>query len=153
IQVNPPTANSGQLSSVLVEGANDRFATHLNLARCFFGARERASGPAWGGQDAVTLDGAATVFAEQCTFGPHVALFHCRQPGSQSPPSVTLKECSALLVNGAAFQAEEKAPYKLYVQHCLFSRPESPGAFAPAVLIKQNGADGAVTFYKGSGNR
>jgi serine/threonine protein kinase len=87
--------------------------TQVVLKNCFFSH----------GQAAVAVRGWGDVRADSCAFGPHGALFHLRGRGKASQVGVTLKDCSAFVVNGPAFRLDEGGVYNISSQNCVFSCP------------------------------
>jgi hypothetical protein len=157
LQVNPPDANQGQLSSLAIESLNSRaVAQPVEVRHCYFGFREPdpAAGTGTpGGQDAVTVTGPATVRLTDCALGPHSALVHLRGGAGGGRGDVRLQHCSALLLDGAAFQVSDGAACRLDVRDSIFSRPSTPSlSGAAATLVQQTGEGGDVRFH-GYGNR
>jgi hypothetical protein len=155
VQADPPrtdpAGDPSWLSSLVVTDA------HARLKSCYFGTREnsgRMSGTAApDNQEAIALDGSASVTAESCAFGPHTTLFQLRK-GHRPEAKLTLVRCSSLLKDGSVFQlGEGLAAGRLVVHGCLFSHVEGPSsAGGSATLIQQIGGEGRLLF-EGSGNR
>jgi serine/threonine protein kinase len=80
----------------------------LEFSQCFF----------MGGQSAVAADGSADLFASNCAFQSHGALFHLRGHGSAH---VKLDHCSALVVNGPALRIDDDVACQFTVEHSIFS--------------------------------
>jgi hypothetical protein len=77
------------------------------------------------GQDAIAVEGAADIVAEDCGFGPHNALFHLRGKNNKPESKIHLRDCSAFVVNGPAFRLDEQAFCELWLDYSIFSCPES----------------------------
>jgi hypothetical protein len=141
----PATQVQGRLSSVAVEGPRgDGLKPTLTLTRCDFRR----------GQHAVTLAGPVRAAATDCSFGPHAALLHLRGAGPAPAIELSLKHCSAFVVNGPAFRLDEGTSCQLDVRFCIFSCPgEGPRADGPrAVLVWQAGDDPDPFRYVGQRN-
>ena len=100
------------------------------------------------------LLGRASIYSQNCCFGPHsAALLHLRDTGGPDENGtgtlVRLEHCSALLENGAVIWAEDGAGGTIQVGHCLFSRPTANGDEAGAVLVRQTGAVAGPLAYQG----
>lgn len=156
IQLNPPQAGSvptmdadqGWLSSITVEGAPTQ-RPNLVLNNCYFGARQEG-----GGQNAILVNGPASIRASQCGFGPHAAWFHWRgQPGQEA--DLRLNNSSGFLTEGVAFLFHGLGVCHLQIQDCLISCPissqERPGR--TACLVQQTGRLATDFQYVGKGNR
>jgi serine/threonine protein kinase len=138
VQRKPPT--TGWQADVIVAKAKVR------AEACSFISVARARTP-----EAVAVLGAANVVLSHCAFGPHAALVHLRQ-GATNSADVRVNNCTAMLVDGAAFQVDEDvASCTLAANHSLFSRPILADEPAGDVyLIRQNGD--ATVSYEGHGN-
>src|SRR5262249_23537801 len=106
VQVDPPYGDAGgadpiRLSSLVVENAS------ATLAECYFVSLVKNGRPlnAIDNQSAVTLGGGATVEVHSCAFAPHSVLFHLRKSGG-ADPKLTVSRCSALMLDGTAFQVD-----------------------------------------------
>ncbi len=75
------------------------------------------------GQDAIALDGPGNVTLENCAFGPHNALVHLHGKYDGQESNLTLKNCSAHVVNGPAFRLDDDASCKLLLHYCMISTP------------------------------
>jgi predicted Ser/Thr protein kinase len=71
-----------------------------------------------GGQSAVGVHGPAQVFASNCAFKPHGALFHLRGQGTAH---VKLEHCSALVVDGPALRIDDDIACQLSADYSIFS--------------------------------
>jgi len=180
-QYQPSFADSERLTSLLVDGTHPGPKPSVTLESCVFlgpheapipllDGEERRAKPtpeefakdiAYGGQDAVTVAGAASIQAENCAFGPHASLFTF-EGGSQTTSKATIQHCTALASSGewSAFRfADGAACDSLELRHCLFTRPDgiAPAAGGimmearKAVLIRQAGL--ARVRYEGFDNR
>src|SRR5262249_23685806 len=78
------------------------------------------------GQTAVALDGAATVHADNCAFGPFGANFHLFGDSDPFATELKLTHCSALVAGGPVFRID-KARCRLTVQSSLFTHPHQGG--------------------------
>jgi hypothetical protein len=146
LQRSPP--GMGRLADIAVDGAIAKEAPpSLNARECRFVCdppRARTS-------EAIALSGAARVGLTNCAFGPHAALVHLRERGSDAA-DVRLTGCSAILAEGAVFRIDDLAG-RFVVQHSLFSRPVTADEVGQgAVLIRQEGG-GNVDTFAGQGNR
>src|SRR5207247_7554192 len=98
LQAQPAKWDKASLSSIVVQTARPE-APVLHLSACYFaGARDRVTrretdkghaevtalaGVDRGGRDAVTVLGKAKVWAHNCAFGPHAALFRLQGSGKR----------------------------------------------------------------------
>jgi serine/threonine protein kinase len=105
------------------------------------------------GQDAVALEGAAHIIADNCTFGPHGAFFHLR--GDKKPESrIQLEDCSAFVVYGPAFRLDEQARCEVIVKNSIVSCPEPSLSFDDqALLLQTDDGDSPHVRYFGTRNR
>jgi serine/threonine protein kinase len=176
IQYQPSFSDAERLTSLLVDGTRPGPKSEVRLQGCVFLGPHEFSFPsneeeekrvkpaiadiAKGGQDAVTVAGAANLHAESCAFGPHTALF-AFESGGQSTGKATVQHCTAITSSGewSAFRFADGATCdSLDVRHCLFARadavePMTSGMMGAgnAVLIRQAGA--TRIHYEGMGNR
>jgi serine/threonine protein kinase len=175
VQVNPSSSESERTTSLLIDGTRPGLKPQALIDGTVFLGGKALAGDAGGiadlqeatsgGQDAVTIAGAANLTAVQCAIGPHAAPFHF-EGGERGSSSLKLRECSTIVTAGdwTAFRFAEGASCEpLEVQRCLFARPESdPPAPEPmmmmdlprkplAALIRQAGL-GRVR-YEGRDNR
>jgi serine/threonine protein kinase len=180
VQYQPSFADSERFTSLLVDGTRPGLKPTAKLEGCVFlgphespaplfdGEEKRAKSTpeefakeiAKGGQDAVTVAGAASIQAENCAFGPHASVF-VFESGGQTTGKATIQHCTALASSGdwSAFRfADGAACDSLEVRHCLFARPDNveptAGGMMEArrnVLVRQAGL-GRIR-YEGLGNR
>ena len=141
---------TSRLSSVLVEGpGGDTSTSRLVLERCYFAGRERSGAPtAAGGQDAVTLNGAAWVQIFNCAFGPHYALVHFLEGKSQ----LEVRYLSALMTDGAVFLVEKGAKADIPMYQSLISCPNNRLTSQAAALISQKGGSPQDVDFTGRWN-
>jgi hypothetical protein len=127
----------------------------LEIKNCYFGVQETGApgGAATTGQYAVTAAGPVALRIFDCAFGPHLALFELRSGARQAKIDLGLRNCSAFLVDGSAFQISDDVYCRLDVQKSVFSRPISAViAGAGAALIQQIGEPRDIHF-EGYDNR
>jgi serine/threonine protein kinase len=146
VQVNPPETMSGQLSSVSVESG-----MRTKIKNCYFGYRETST--AYGkGQEAFAVNMPADVQLESCAFAPHATICHLQAGRKESreplkSPKVSMDKCSAFLVNGSVFQADEGVVCQLEARKSIFSKPNKSFFFSvPAAFIKQSETSEGVDF-------
>lgn len=159
IQYNPPNGDQGRLSSIVVEGpAKGGPRSQVKAWQCYFSReyREELAGGAFrGGQEAVTISGAANVKLTGCALVPHAALIHFRDGATAD---VSLVDCTVMMNEGVVFQADAEVSSTANVSHTLISRPEVPksegtSALGRAVLVQRSGRPPATLAYEGTGNR
>lgn len=133
----------GRLSAVVVDGPAALPATperpQLEAVHCSFRhgrplRPQAAVQPS--AQDGLTLSGAANVHLTSCAFGPHRAAVHLLE---RATADVWMQQCSVFLLDGAAFQADDRASFtRLRVAQSIFSRPveEAPTPGAVAAVVK-----------------
>src|SRR5207245_6986083 len=132
----PESVSQRRLGAVLVDSSGSQGTPTIEFRKCCFRS----------GHDAVTAHGPARIIATDCAFGPHDALFRLR--GTRRTPdstAVTLRNCSALLRSGAAFELEDGVSARLSVSNSIFSAPNGKNGDSP-VLIRQTG-DGSGFYY------
>jgi hypothetical protein len=175
VQYQPSFSESERLTSLLLDGTQPGPKPAVTLEECVFLGPHEFSIPAGdenemrekplpeaialGGQDAVTIAGAANVKAVNCAFGPHGSVF-AFEKGGQGAAKITVQHCTAIASSGdwSVFRfADGVACEPLEVQHCVFARPEGLDSMTTgmkelprAVLVRQAG-DGGVR-YEGLGN-
>lgn len=140
VQYNPPS--SGRLSDLLVEGSRGGAIKPIAIVNdCFFTGGQKteflAEPAQLGGQFACSVSGLASLQLSNCAFAPHQSVVYLRDK-STPPADVTLRNCSAFLIEGAAFQLDDGVSGRFTVQNSLFSRPDSV-TDSNAVLIQQVG--------------
>ncbi len=137
-----------RVASVVLQGSG---SPRLTLSGCcFLGFRDlkerTLSDVEAGGQDALTVSGAANVVVEQCAFGPHDAL--CRVEGNST---VGLSHCTFLAGPRSAVFHVLDSGAKLNVETCLFSGPRRAMAGDQAVVVREERPRAAA--YQGKDNR
>jgi serine/threonine protein kinase len=124
------------LASVAADnpGPNPKTRPVLSFEECYF---EK-------GQDAVAVNGPATVMAQNCAFKDHYALFHLRGRFKAPPADIHLKRCSARVDNGPAFRLDEEAQCNLVLEYSIFAAPAAESlplqARDDVALIRQTDA-------------
>ncbi len=111
-------------------------------------AGEQFKGAASGGQVALLRDGAVSVTARSCVFGPHAAVARLEKSASGDAGQVKLLSCSLLLAGGrsAAFEVAAGATGVLGAEGCLIARGPGDAEEGAVVIRQQNDGADAATF-------
>jgi serine/threonine protein kinase len=156
-----------RMSSVFAEAGGP---ARLNVTEsCFLGfgslgTRPRASwkdlifsGPASGGQDAVTRSGPVRIEATDCLFGPHAVMFRLEGAASGDTGLLRLNHCSVLTANpSAVFEVADGADARIVANYSLFSHlgeSSMMGMNEGAVLLRRASRQGGKVDYQGHENR
>ena len=114
------------------------------------------SGPASGGQDAVTRRGPVRIETTNCLFGPHAATFRLELAASGDNGLLSLNHCSVLAAGpSAVFDLADGADARIVANFSLFSNLSDSsmmGMSEGAVLLRRVSSQGEV-LYQGHENR
>ncbi|HWY87560.1 MAG TPA: hypothetical protein VNX28_12580, partial [Gemmataceae bacterium] len=142
----PQVKNLVPIACIAVDnlGGDKEERPRIILDQCYF----------TGGQVAVGIQGPAEVLPRDCAFKPYGALFHLRGDNQDYGVSLSLKRCTAFVINGPAFRLDDRSLCQVHIENSIFSHPDK----APAEkcdepdLIRQTVASEPLVQFEGKCN-